>query len=58
MDVKITFVNSYLGEEIYIEQLEGIALGQEHKVYKLLKSLYGLKGSENMTWEIQESYTF
>ena len=44
MDVKTTFLNGELNEEIYMEQLEGfIVLGQEKKVCKLVKSLYGLK---------------
>ena len=44
MDVKITFVNGELDEEIYIEQPEGFsAPGQEKKVCRLVKSLYGLK---------------
>ena len=44
MDVKTTFLNGDLEEEIYMEQPEGrIALGQEKKVCKLVKSLYGLK---------------
>ena len=46
MDVKITFLNGDLDEEIYMEQLEGFsATGQEKKVCKLVKSLYGLKQS-------------
>ena len=44
MDVKTTFLNGDLEEEIYMEQPEGFsALGQEKKVCKLVKSLYGLK---------------
>ena len=44
MDVKIAFLNGELNEEIYMEQLEGfIVLGQEKKVCRLIKSLYGLK---------------
>ena len=44
MDVKTTFLNGDLDEEIYTSQLEGcVVLGTEHKVYKLVKSLYGLK---------------
>ena len=44
MDVKTTFLNGELEEEIYMGQLDGfVAKGQEGKVYKLLKSLYGLK---------------
>ena len=44
MDVKTAFLNGDLEEEIYMEQPEGfIVPGQEKKVYKLVKSLYGLK---------------
>ena len=44
MDVKTTFFNGELDEEIYMEQPEGfIVPGQEKKVCKLVKSLYGLK---------------
>ena len=44
MDVKTTFLNGDLEEKIYMEQPKGfIVLGQEKKVYKLVKSLYGLK---------------
>ena len=44
MDVKTAFLNGDLEEKIYMEQLEGfIVSGQEKKVCKLVKSLYGLK---------------
>ena len=44
MDVKTTFLNGDLDEEIYMEQPEGfIVPGQEKKVCRLDKSLYGLK---------------
>ena len=44
MDVKTTFLNGDLDEEIYMEQPEGfVILGQQKKVCKLIKSLYGLK---------------
>jgi hypothetical protein len=44
MDVKTSFLNGELGEEIYMEQATGfVANGQEGMVCKLLKSLYGLK---------------
>ncbi|KAD0234951.1 hypothetical protein E3N88_44570 [Mikania micrantha] len=44
MDVKTAFLNGDLEEEIYVEQPEGFsASGQEGKVCKLVKSLYGLK---------------
>ena len=45
MDIKTAFLNGGLNE-IYMEQPEGfIVKGQKHKVYKLVKSLYGLKQS-------------
>ena len=44
MDVKTTFLNVELEEEIYIEQPEVFVVpGKEKKVCKLIKSLYGLK---------------
>ena len=44
MDVKTTFLNGDLDEEIHMEQLEGfIVPGQENKVCRVVKSLYGLK---------------
>ena len=44
MDVKTTFLNGNLEEEIYMMQLEGfIAKNQEHMVCKLKRSIYGLK---------------
>ena len=46
MDVKIAFLHGDLEEQIYMEQPEGFnQLGQEHLIYKLKKSLYGLKQS-------------
>ncbi|KAF3634704.1 hypothetical protein FXO37_26347 [Capsicum annuum] len=44
MDVKTSFLNGDLEEEIYMEQPEGfVVLEKENKVCKLIKSLYGLK---------------
>jgi hypothetical protein len=44
MDVKSAFLNGDLGEEVYVSQPLGfIKQGQEQKVYKLHKALYGLR---------------
>jgi len=43
MDVKSTFLNGYLEEEVYIEQLEGLLLSKnEYYVCIMKKTLYGL----------------
>lgn len=44
MNVKTTFQNIDIDEEIYMEKPKGyVLLGNEQKVCKLGKSLYGLK---------------
>ena len=44
MDVKTAFLNGELEEEIYMEQPSGFEVaGEEHKVCKLQRSIYGLK---------------
>ena len=44
MDVKIAFLNGHIWEEIFMDQSEGfISHGQEPKVCKLMRSIYGLK---------------
>lgn len=42
LDVKTTFLNGLLEEDIYISQPKGFMVDQD-KVCKLLKTLYGLK---------------
>ncbi|KAL5845343.1 hypothetical protein ACOSQ3_011396 [Xanthoceras sorbifolium] len=44
LDVKSTFLNGFLQEEVYVEQPMGyVKNGHEDKVYRLKKSFYGLK---------------
>jgi len=44
MDVKSTFLNDPLDEEVYVKQSSDfIKFGKEEKVYRLTKALYGLK---------------
>ena len=44
MDVKLAYLHGVLDEEIYMEQPEGFtAKGEENKVCRLIRSLYGLK---------------
>jgi hypothetical protein len=44
MDVKIAFLNEELWKDIYMQLLEGFVVkGEENMVYKLQKSLHGLK---------------
>jgi hypothetical protein len=44
LDVKSTFLNGELKEEVYVSQPPGFEKkGQEHKVFRLSKALYGLR---------------
>ena len=44
MDVKSTFLNGDLKEEVYVLQPPGYTIaGEERKVYHLRKALYGLR---------------
>ena len=46
MDVTTTFIYAPLDEEVYMHQPEGtVKPGEERKVMRLLKCLYGLKQS-------------
>ena len=52
MDVKTAFLNGYLKESIYMMQPEGfMAKGQQKKVCKLLRSIYGLKQASR-SWNL------
>lgn len=42
--MKTAFLNGDIKENVYVSQPEGFEkVGQESKVYKLLKALYGLR---------------
>ena len=44
MNVKTTFLNGDIEEEIYMDQPESFSMeGKDHMVCKLKKSIYGLK---------------
>ena len=44
MDVKTTFLNGFIQEEVYIEQPQGFeAHGKESHICRVKKALYGLK---------------
>ena len=46
MDVKTTFLNGDLEENVYMDQPMGFSVeGKEHMVCKLKKSIYSLKAS-------------
>uniref|UniRef100_A0AAV1VDM2 Reverse transcriptase Ty1/copia-type domain-containing protein n=1 Tax=Peronospora matthiolae TaxID=2874970 RepID=A0AAV1VDM2_9STRA len=49
MDVKTTFLNGVLGEEIYMKQPDGfVDVNHPHHTCKLKRALYGLKQSPRM----------
>jgi hypothetical protein len=53
LDVKTAFLYGDLDEEIYMQQPEGFIIkGQERKVYKLKKAIYGLKQASH-AWNKQ-----
>ena len=57
MDVKSTFLNGYLEEEVYIEQPDGFQLSNKGDyVCKLKKALYGLKQAPRAWYERLDSY--
>ena len=57
MDVKLAFLNGFLEEEVYIDQLIGyVKEGSEGKVYRLKKALYGLKQDSRAWYTRIDSY--
>lgn len=57
MDVKSTFLNDTLEEEVYLGKLAGyVVKRKEDKVYKLKKSLYGLKQTPRVWYKKIDSY--
>jgi hypothetical protein len=53
MDVKSAFLNGELEEKVYVKQPPGyIKEGEEHKVLKLDKALYGLRQAPR-AWNIK-----
>ena len=57
MDVKSAFLNSYIKEEVYVEQPPGF---KDHKypdhVFKLTKALYSLKQTPKVWYEHLSSF--
>ena len=57
MDVKSAFLNGILKEEVYVEQPPGYEVaGEEHKVYRLKRALYGLKKAPWVWYSRTDSY--
>ena len=53
LDVKTAFLHGELKEEVYVKQPEGFEVrGEEGKVYKLRKALYGLRQAPR-AWNVK-----
>ncbi|KAL0394493.1 UNVERIFIED_CONTAM: Transposon Ty1-LR1 Gag-Pol polyprotein [Sesamum latifolium] len=63
MDVKTAFLNGLVEEDIFMDQSKGFtAVGEEQKVYRLRRSIYGLKQTSR-SWntyfdEVKQGYDF
>lgn len=57
MDVKTTFLNGTIDEEVYIEQPQGFEINQrEIHVCRLKKALYGLKQAPRAWYARMDAY--
>ncbi|GJT63874.1 retrovirus-related pol polyprotein from transposon TNT 1-94 [Tanacetum coccineum] len=57
MDVKTTFLNGNLREEVYVSQLDGfVDKDNPNHVYKLKKALYGLKQAPRAWYDMLSSF--
>ena len=57
LDVKTAFLHGELEEDIYMDQPEGFVVPEkENFVYRLKKSLYGLKQSPRQWYKIFDSF--
>jgi hypothetical protein len=57
MDVKTTFLDGEMEEEVYIEQLEGFVIhDNKSHVCRLKKALYGLKQSPRAWYEKMDGF--
>ena len=57
LDVKSAFQHGTLKEDVYVEQPRGYEVKNKmHKVYKLIKALYGLRQSSREWFDLLESY--
>ena len=57
MDVKSTFLNDFLEEEVYVNQPPGyVKKGAENKMCHLKKALYGLKQAPRAWYSSIDDY--
>jgi hypothetical protein len=57
MNVKTTFLNGEIEEEVYIEQPEGFVIYNEKShVYKLKKALYGLRQTPSAWYKKMDGF--